>query len=72
MSNELIPAREAARRLGTTTRTLKYWRQIGHEPIPYKIGARWKYNACDVKALVEAGRVQSSVASAVERQRDRL
>lgn len=49
--SELIPPREAARRLGVTVKTVRRWVELGHLTPVRTPGGHYRYNAVEVEAI---------------------
>jgi hypothetical protein len=56
----LVREGEAARRLGTSVRTLQKWRWNGNGPKFIRLGRAVRYDPADLSAFVVAGRRSST------------
>ena len=54
MTDQLRTPREVAAQLGTSTETLKRWRNAGEGPPAVRIGGQWRYRAEAVAAWIDA------------------
>jgi len=63
ISLNLLNEREAARLLGVSVATVRRWRWLRMGPVYRKIGARVLYDTADLRAFVDARRVEPAEAA---------
>ena len=57
----LVPSKDAPAHLGVAEQTLARWRSEGHGPPYIKLGKKVYYRAGDLRAWVDASRVNSAI-----------
>lgn len=58
MDVEYLTTAEVAKLIRTSPETVRYWRHAGKGPRSFKVGRRVLYATADVRAWLEAARVQ--------------
>lgn len=60
IETEFLSPHEAAKFLGISPACLRLWREKRQGPAAYRVGGRWRYSEADLRAYLDACRIDPS------------